>query len=158
MAETPASKPVDDNHDNHAIKLESETCTLSMPTTQGHVPIVISDEMICNEYESTGRSFCALPASFRNSWRHACPSSPSTLSSLPPSILLSDADTVVDDPPASFTDGDPATELHSGTGFTAQPGADMTPFYVGALGAFSAGIIVMCILGVCTERGRRARN
>ncbi|KAI2472800.1 hypothetical protein F4781DRAFT_427893 [Annulohypoxylon bovei var. microspora] len=49
-------------------------CAILVPTSEGNVPIYISDKDICVQYESTGH-FCSLPDSFRSSWQHNCPPS-----------------------------------------------------------------------------------
>ncbi|KAI1100616.1 hypothetical protein F4804DRAFT_336088 [Jackrogersella minutella] len=54
----------------------TNNCTISLPTSSGAVPILITDASICTEYESTGNSFCALSPPFRDAWAHTCATEP----------------------------------------------------------------------------------
>ncbi|KAI1416610.1 hypothetical protein F5Y13DRAFT_186227 [Hypoxylon sp. FL1857] len=152
---------------------ESSTCTIYVPTSEGSVPIIVADdESLCDDYESTGRSFCDLPASFRDSWQHACPSSSTTSILVSPDDNNNDNTTTVHityaEPPlivAESQGGTPgsnsAAQLATVSDSTPQQEPDMAPYYIGAAAAFGTGIIVMCIIGACMCRnrwGRRARS
>ncbi|KAI1141609.1 hypothetical protein F5Y05DRAFT_410168 [Hypoxylon sp. FL0543] len=147
------------------VEPKSEACTILVPTSEGEVPIITNDEALCADYESAGRSFCSLPASFRDSWQHACPSSEPVLFS--PDNTNTTADIaiapplVVGEPLAGGPGDESAAQLSSGTDSAVKQDPDLAPYYIGAASAFGAGIIVMCIIGCCMCRnrwGRRARE